>query len=308
LKRGTPDHPKTVHVQQLLGCLRHEVVGYLELLFHWTAKYSPRGDLGKWSDQAIADGVGWRGEPSALVAALVEAGWLDRDPQHRLLVHDWHEHADEAVKISLKRKGLELDAAFYRPGVTPRPAAGAPAEPCRDAVATVSRQRSDSVATASRPPLPEPLPEPEPEPDRSLSSCSPARETEPAGAPAEVEAAAAADDERISTSPYGPYLSALERLYPESRAFAVESAREALASVRTDLPDPVEFAVALWIWSMSEDWREKGGRFVPPVERWIHERRWRTVPRSCPLAEGNSGRRQAELAARQAVSIEAGAA
>lgn len=103
MKRGTPDHPKTLALQAALRCSRPAAVGLLELLWHWTARYAPAGDVGRWSNGALAQAVGWDGDADALVAALVAAGWLDERPECRLYVHDWSHHADDAVKLALYR-------------------------------------------------------------------------------------------------------------------------------------------------------------------------------------------------------------
>lgn len=103
MKRGTPDHPKTIDLQQRLGETRRGVVGLLEMLWHWCQKYAPAGDIGRWDDAAIAAAVQWDKDPSQLVEALVGAGWLDAHPDCRLAVHDWHEHADDSVHMALYR-------------------------------------------------------------------------------------------------------------------------------------------------------------------------------------------------------------
>jgi hypothetical protein len=98
MKRGGPAHPKTLHLAAILHLTKYEAVGVLECLFHWAGAYARRGDIGKFPDAAIADGIGWKGDPAQLVAALVESRWLTRCDCHRLRIHDWHEHADQAVK------------------------------------------------------------------------------------------------------------------------------------------------------------------------------------------------------------------
>ena len=103
MKRGTPDHPKVLDLQQRLGIGRALAVGLLELLWHWTARYAPAGDVGRWSDGALAAGCGWDGDPAALVSALVAARFLDEHATARLVVHDWREHADDAVHSALYR-------------------------------------------------------------------------------------------------------------------------------------------------------------------------------------------------------------
>lgn len=108
MKRGTPDHPKTLALQELLGIDDLQVVGLLERLFHFAAKYSPQGDIGRWSDERIAQGVRWKTSSSELVSQLVQSGWLDTHAKYRLLVHDWSDHCEEAVKKHLTRHGLSF--------------------------------------------------------------------------------------------------------------------------------------------------------------------------------------------------------
>jgi L-ascorbate metabolism protein UlaG (beta-lactamase superfamily) len=49
-----------------------------------------------------------------LVDALVESGFVDRHPDHRLVVHDWHEHADAPTHMAIARR-----REFFRTGEAP---------------------------------------------------------------------------------------------------------------------------------------------------------------------------------------------
>jgi hypothetical protein len=95
--------------------------GLLELLWHFTATYAPRGNIGRFSDAEIAAAVDWRGTPAALVAALLEARWIDTDPAHRLVVHDWTDHMDNGVRERLRRR---KDATFSDPEPNLSPPSG----------------------------------------------------------------------------------------------------------------------------------------------------------------------------------------
>lgn len=139
MKRGTPRHPKVGHLCELLHIGLALAIGYLELLWHFTAEFAPQGNIGKYDDRRIEAALAYGGKPGRLVAALVEAGWVDRDPIHRLLVHDWATHADDAVRKRLNRAGLP-----FLPDTT-----------------KVTGHRPPSADNGS---LPEPEPEPEPEP------------------------------------------------------------------------------------------------------------------------------------------------
>ncbi len=116
MKRGTPDHPKVAHLAQLLNIPIYSAVGLLELLWHFTARYAPQGDIGKYPDSVIAKAVGWEKHTGRtrvtselwLSSALVTAKLLDTSPIHRLVVHDWSDHADEAVRKFLSRHSLDF--------------------------------------------------------------------------------------------------------------------------------------------------------------------------------------------------------
>lgn len=143
--RAVPDHPKFADLMAHLGRPKYVALGCLETVWHFTGRFTPQGNIGKYTDQAIEAWVGWDGKPGELIAALVDSRWIDRSETFRLLVHDWQQHADNATKLALKRAKLTF---------------------CYDTVETVSRHCGDTVqqnTTPSR--LPEPVPEPEPEPE-----------------------------------------------------------------------------------------------------------------------------------------------
>lgn len=117
MKRGTPEHPKMMLLAVELGIPKAVCVGILETLWHWTARYVPQGDVGKYPDKVIEYYSGWSevvallpnfvATESRLVNALVKTGWLDRDDQCRLFVHDWHDHSDDAADKYLSDHGLQ---------------------------------------------------------------------------------------------------------------------------------------------------------------------------------------------------------
>jgi hypothetical protein len=74
------------------------------MIWHFTARFTPQGNIGKYPDDAIENWVEWNGNPGELIAALVHCGWIDANREHRLVVHDWHQHADKAVHTDLARK------------------------------------------------------------------------------------------------------------------------------------------------------------------------------------------------------------
>lgn len=162
MKRGGIEHPKTCSLALALGISRAQAVGHREALFHWTAKYAPRGDVGRWPDELIAAGALWEpGQTKAesadqFVKALVDTGAIDRHEEFRLVLHDWNEHADEAVRKWLSRKKLR-----FANGSKPFPANRVRTT---SRVSTKARQSRDTVApaVAVAGAVPEPLPSPGP--------------------------------------------------------------------------------------------------------------------------------------------------
>jgi hypothetical protein len=142
VKRGAITHVKTLHLATLLRVRHLEAVGVLESLFQWTSQYAPRGDVGKFTNEHIARAIYWHGDGDRLVASLLEAtaggefGWLEKHDKYRLVVHDWHEHADQTTRKYLQRKGL----TFWNDN---------PARQYPDNVPTMSSHGPDNVPTMS---------------------------------------------------------------------------------------------------------------------------------------------------------------
>lgn len=108
MKRNTPDHWKMDDFASRLGICLAQAVGHLEMLFHLTAKQAIHGDIGKMPNASIAKKSGWDGDSEKFIEALIGSKWLDRCIISRLIVHDWHEHCDDATKKAVQRSGIEF--------------------------------------------------------------------------------------------------------------------------------------------------------------------------------------------------------
>lgn len=147
MKRETLTHPKTLDLTARLGCERPTALGYLTLLWDFAASTAPRGDVGKWPNGAIARACDWRGDPDVFVKALCDAGWIDSDSEHRLLIHHWADHCERWVKAKLEKLGLRF-VVLTTEGTT-----------VRSAVATTEKAKVQNVPTAEASP-PRDLPYP----------------------------------------------------------------------------------------------------------------------------------------------------
>lgn len=105
MKRQAVGHTKMKKLCRRLGVRTYVAVGILESLWHLTAREAPLGNIGRLADEDIAISVDYDGDPVQLINALAETGWLDRCEEYRLIVHDWHEHADDATKKAVSRMG-----------------------------------------------------------------------------------------------------------------------------------------------------------------------------------------------------------
>ena len=115
MKREAVGHTKMKRLCRRLDIPLWQGVGLLESLWHLTAREAPRGNIGKLSNEDIALGIDYRGDEGKLLEALVETGWLDRHPVERLIVHDWSDHADDAIHARLARTH-----AFFSDGRVPK--------------------------------------------------------------------------------------------------------------------------------------------------------------------------------------------
>ena len=109
MKRTGTNHPKFGMLADSLGIRLYGAVGIMEMLWHFTAQHAPQGDIGKWPDVRIARFVDWPIEDSErLMRALVDCKLLDECATCRFVVHDWHEHCDDAVHMMLARSTLRF--------------------------------------------------------------------------------------------------------------------------------------------------------------------------------------------------------
>ncbi len=103
MKREAFSHTKMKRLCRKLNIPLWQGVGLMETLWHLTSKQAVRGDIGKLSNEDIAMGLDYREDEDNLIDAMLSSGWLDSSQEHRLLIHDWPDHADDAVNMKLAR-------------------------------------------------------------------------------------------------------------------------------------------------------------------------------------------------------------
>jgi hypothetical protein len=107
------NHPKTLHLIAILK--KPEADVYPLRLWGWAASYARDGQLP--SDSRVTEkGLRWKGVPGSLVAALVLAGFIEKDGT---TIHDWNEHIGRAIRIYELKKQKQRDKYDREKGILP---------------------------------------------------------------------------------------------------------------------------------------------------------------------------------------------
>jgi len=115
MKHSTLHSTKFLKLKLRLKAKTFEVIGILEGLWILTATNTPDGGIGRRSNEDIAAFLDWDRDPDFLVEQLVATGWIDLDPDSRLVIHDWYDHCSQWVKGMLAspatKKGYKAKTA-----------------------------------------------------------------------------------------------------------------------------------------------------------------------------------------------------
>lgn len=103
-KRGVLEHEKTFDLAERLGIAPCYALGVLEAFWHWAAKYRTDGDITGLKPAMLASTIRYPGNGEDLMGSLIASGWIDQTSE-KMVIHDWSEHADNAVHQHLKSRG-----------------------------------------------------------------------------------------------------------------------------------------------------------------------------------------------------------
>lgn len=103
MKAGTQNHVKVKRLKKLLGIPLYRAVGILETLWLLCQDCCDDGNLGKFTDEEIAEYLEWDGDIRALLTALEESRWVDL-VDGRPVVHDWLEHCPEFIRERIRKR------------------------------------------------------------------------------------------------------------------------------------------------------------------------------------------------------------
>lgn len=212
MKRGTELKLKFKRLMARMSISSWKAKGLLTALWDFTAENAPLGDIGRFSNEDIAIGIDYaEGDPDELIAALTETGWLDQSQNHRLVVHDWHDHCEDWLKKRVERAKQRFASETVKE------------EPQQEAPPSDNGGQRQTASDSGG--LPEPsLAKPEPEPPSTADADAPS--IEPA-----VEAMEAWSERdrghRMNTSEHADVWRRLEAMPEEAAVFpeAVKACR-----------------------------------------------------------------------------------
>ena len=106
-------HPKTKRFSRLAEISLPTAIGHLHLLWWWAIDYAQDGDLSKYDIRDITDAMEWPGDATVLIDAMVKSGFLDRENDTELTIHDWHDYAGRLMEqrkaqVEYKRRQYAL--------------------------------------------------------------------------------------------------------------------------------------------------------------------------------------------------------
>lgn len=191
------DHPKTFRLAAALN----EPLAEAYVLRAWTflSRFCPTGHVRDIDGTALESACRWRGEPGALLAALVQTEWLEASSKGGWEAHDWSDHQGKVAQRAEKererkrayreRKAAEASASV--PLVSHGTSAGHPAQ--RDVTGRDVTGRDVGSSAASPPPTP-----------RSTKPPKPDKPTDPRHAPLVARLVEAFADDRETAYPFGP--------------------------------------------------------------------------------------------------------
>lgn len=108
MKLSAPQSSKFLKLKRRLSLPHWQCVGLLESMWLFTQHNAPLGDIGRHSDEDLAASIEWAGDPTALITALIECGFIDECDENRLVVHDWIDHAPTYLKGAIAKHGKEF--------------------------------------------------------------------------------------------------------------------------------------------------------------------------------------------------------
>lgn len=303
MKRGTPGKIKFPRLCRRMRWQRWQAVGILESLWELTAKSADDGGIGRLSNEEIALELDYLDDENTLISALVETGWLDPHPVHRLVVHDWSEHADKYIHQRLKRQNRRFADGFgpferttARDTKVPFCDTKVPFcdttddldEDRQDRYRVTTTRHKTAICDTKAPFWTQNAAQNEVPHARAVPVPVPVRETQTLPLP--------------PPSDLTDLARSIWANHPKHRRPPVQAVERALAVICMDAPDPQATAEGIHDrhagWVVSDEWTREGQRYAKDLLKWLDPQNggWMTDPPEV-IAQSPPGQRRGGVTA-----------
>lgn len=96
--QGLARHPKTLKLARKLNVHVAQAIGHLHMFWWWALDYAQDGDLSHCDPEDIAIAADWPEDADFFVESMVEVGFIDRDNDGLLIIHDWYDYAGKLIE------------------------------------------------------------------------------------------------------------------------------------------------------------------------------------------------------------------
>ena len=242
-----PAHRKTCRLRDLLALKSsYEAVGLLVCFWSWAAVNAVGGNLEGYSARDISDASGYKKSPDKFLDALIKSGFVDKAENGSLSIHDWEEHAALLMDSSEQQKKNTRERVRR---YRERNKANGNAE-CN---VTCNGCNAPTLPNLTLP---------------NLTNTK---------ADAFVTEGACASKSKMMFLEFWD-------AYPKKTG--QDDAALAWGSVVTDEETASQIIQSLDSWKRSEQWTDKGGRFIPRAAKFLTDGYWQGMP----ATESNGGR------------------
>jgi len=246
------DHPKTRRLKSLLDSCADV---YPIRLWAYVAKYHCEdADLGDYAEAELAGIMGYAGDPSIIVTAMLRVGFLVKDGAGRTHVKDWAAH--EGHIAAYRRRAIVANnsrwgklAGNNAPSNATSISKESPNQPTNQPYQPTKTDTVKIGGVEQGPAIP--ADQDKPQKPGSKGNQRPRKSS------------AAGDN---------PGFNAFWVSYPKK--IAKEAARRIYERISPSEELNAVIISAVQAWSKSPQWTKDGGQFIPHAATWLNQKRW----------------------------------
>jgi hypothetical protein len=259
-------NPKTRKLARILNLSVPAAIGHLHCLWWWATDYAQDGDLSKYTDEDIADAIGWDDDPQQAVDALINSGFIDDDGSGTRTIHDWNDYAGRLIEqrqANRKRSQRAYNEKKRAENGGSTDSGDHSTQSLRaDHAQTTDRLQEVCGATV---------------PNQTVPNLTLRRTPR---SPPQAEGDSADLQQRRFDEFWQEY----------PKKVGKEAARKAWDKIKPNAELRQKISAAVETATQSEQWRRENGRFIPNPATWLNQGRWDDEPAVTKPGGGTNAR------------------